>query len=68
MIKAGTDSTDAECGEESSKVTVAVTISVIVFLLIISAGLVCYFFMKKKKTDEGEDDREQLKCYHGFSG
>uniref|UniRef100_A0A3P8TEY1 TNFR-Cys domain-containing protein n=1 Tax=Amphiprion percula TaxID=161767 RepID=A0A3P8TEY1_AMPPE len=49
LIKAGTASTDAECGEKSSNVTVAVIIICVLLLvfLLISAGLV-YFFRKKK--------------------
>ncbi|XP_054868859.1 tumor necrosis factor receptor superfamily member 14-like isoform X2 [Amphiprion ocellaris] len=48
LIKAGTVSTDAECGEKSSNVTVAVIISVVLFLLI-SAGLVSFFYFRRKK-------------------
>uniref|UniRef100_A0A3P8TGA7 TNFR-Cys domain-containing protein n=1 Tax=Amphiprion percula TaxID=161767 RepID=A0A3P8TGA7_AMPPE len=61
LIKAGTASTDAECGEKSSNVTVAVIIICVLLLvfLLISAGLVYWFYFRKKKMffRPGEDDR-----------
>uniref|UniRef100_A0A3B4YVH6 TNFR-Cys domain-containing protein n=1 Tax=Stegastes partitus TaxID=144197 RepID=A0A3B4YVH6_9TELE len=60
LIKAGTASSDAECGEESSNVPAAVTIPVLLFLFI-CVGLVLFFYFKKKKAHLklGEDDGEQ---------
>uniref|UniRef100_A0A3B4YVG7 TNFR-Cys domain-containing protein n=1 Tax=Stegastes partitus TaxID=144197 RepID=A0A3B4YVG7_9TELE len=49
LIKAGTASSDAECGEESSNVPAAVTIPVLLFLFI-CVGLVLFFYFKKKKA------------------
>ncbi|XP_042287666.1 tumor necrosis factor receptor superfamily member 14-like [Thunnus maccoyii] len=50
LIKPGTDSTDAECGKQSSNVTTTVIcVIVVLVLLIVIAGLVCF---AKKKLDD----------------
>ncbi|XP_044226890.1 tumor necrosis factor receptor superfamily member 14-like isoform X4 [Thunnus albacares] len=55
LIKPGTDSADAECGEQSSHVIIIVTcVIVVLFVLFGIAGLV--YFRKKKSEKKGNAD------------
>ncbi|XP_062282548.1 tumor necrosis factor receptor superfamily member 5-like [Scomber scombrus] len=51
LIKAGTASTDAECGEHSSNTAVIVgAVIVFVVLLITGASLLVFFYLRKKSS------------------
>ncbi|KAM4563735.1 tumor necrosis factor receptor superfamily member 14-like [Odontesthes bonariensis] len=65
LIKAGTSSSDAECGENSSRVTeIAVGVSAVLLLFLISLGL-CVLYRnekikcKKKKFCTAEEERRR---------
>ncbi|XP_051805594.1 tumor necrosis factor receptor superfamily member 14-like isoform X6 [Acanthochromis polyacanthus] len=55
LIKPGTASTDAECGEKRSNVAVPVTIPCVLLFLLISAGLIYWFYFRKKKMSFREE-------------
>ncbi|XP_051805596.1 tumor necrosis factor receptor superfamily member 14-like isoform X2 [Acanthochromis polyacanthus] len=49
LIKPGTSSTDAECGEKRSNVAAIVAIVCVLFILLIIAAVVYWFCFRKKK-------------------
>ncbi|XP_051805593.1 tumor necrosis factor receptor superfamily member 14-like isoform X5 [Acanthochromis polyacanthus] len=57
LIKPGTASTDAECGEKRSNVAVPVTIPCVLLFLLISAGLIYWFYFRKKKMSFREAEK-----------
>ena len=57
LIKAGNSSSDAECGKKSSSVTAVVVCVLAVFLLPVTALLVCSHYCKiKMYSTKGEDN------------
>ncbi|XP_051805588.1 tumor necrosis factor receptor superfamily member 14-like isoform X2 [Acanthochromis polyacanthus] len=59
VIKPGT-STDAECGEKSSNVAVAVIIPFVLLFLLIPAGLIYWFYFRKKKMSFREEKKHKF--------
>ncbi|XP_069564565.1 tumor necrosis factor receptor superfamily member 14-like isoform X2 [Brachyistius frenatus] len=55
LIKEGTTSTDAECGEPSSNVAVIVISILVVFLLIVSFLFIIYFLKRKTTCLKGKN-------------
>ncbi|XP_051806105.1 tumor necrosis factor receptor superfamily member 14-like [Acanthochromis polyacanthus] len=63
LIKPGTSSTDAKCGEKSSNVAVPVTIPCVLLFLLMSAGLVYWFYFRKKKMSFREAEKTQVQPF-----
>ncbi|XP_026187707.1 tumor necrosis factor receptor superfamily member 14-like isoform X2 [Mastacembelus armatus] len=61
LIKAGTASTDAECGEHSSTLMTGIVIGVIVFMLMIgTSAYLMYYLKKKERTRNAENHAEEV--------
>ena len=70
LIKPGTDSADAECGEQSSHVTTTVICVIVVLVLLIGIAVSVYFIIKKKPLlifhqNENRNGGETLQTLNG---